>query len=68
MNTADFFEQNPHALREVNVVLRDSLGSLAIAILQERFDIKTMAYGDMLDELDSIITELHKTYQQQYRG
>lgn len=63
--TADFFENNDHALRQQNIVLRDSLGDLAIQILCRRKDIGSMDYRDILCDLHEIISELHYAYDKQ---
>lgn len=60
--TTDFFENNEQALREQGIVLRDSLGVLAIHILEAREDIANMEYDEMLRKLYKIITDLHNTY------
>ncbi len=60
--TTDFFEQNDHALRSPSIVLRDSLGLLAVQILSVKFDLSTMSYDDMLIELHTIINDLHSEY------
>jgi len=60
--TSDFFENEDHALRKQPIVLRDSLGNLAIQILCSKNDISTMKYDDILLELYEIISELHKSY------
>lgn len=60
--SADFFENHEHALRKQNIVLRDSLGILAIHILESRENIANMEYREMLRKLYAIIDELHDTY------
>lgn len=60
--TSDFFENNDHALRSQNIVLRDSLGTLAVQVLSAREDIANMEYDVMLKKLYSIINELDDTY------
>lgn len=60
--TADFFENNDHALRSQKIVLRDSLGTLAVQILASRRDISHMNYDEMLSELYGIINDLHHAY------
>lgn len=64
--TTDFFENNNQALRQQNIVVRDSLGSLAIHILESREDLSKMSYDDMLRKLYKIVDELHETYQRMY--
>lgn len=60
--TADFFEQNDHALRSSKIVLRDSLGALAVQILVAREDVAHMDYSKMLHKLYDIIDDLHSAY------
>jgi hypothetical protein len=63
--TADFYEQNSNALRMPNIVLRDCLGDLAIAILREKRDLSTVKpheYRGLLSDLHDIISELHKEF------
>lgn len=64
--TTDFFENNDQALRQQNIVVRDSLGSLAIHVLESREDLSKMSYDDMLRKLYQIVDELHETYQRMY--
>ncbi len=56
------FDNEDHALRNLNITLRDSLGALAIQILITKQDISKMEYEDLLRELYKIISELHDTY------
>lgn len=65
-STADFYENNDHALRPTNIVLRDSLGYLAVQILSKKFDLDIMDYSDMLRELHSIISDLQCEYHQKH--
>lgn len=60
--TADFFENNDHALRTPNIVLRDSLGMLAIQLLCKEEDITKLDHSELLTKLHKIITDLHSTY------
>lgn len=60
--SSDFFENNDHALRQPTIVLRDSLGTLAIELLSSREDISNMEYDVLLSKLHAIICELHDTY------
>lgn len=62
MSTADFYEDNSQALRKPGIVLRDSLGVLAIHILKSKRDISKMTYNDIIQELYAIIAELHYEY------
>ena len=61
--TADAYEQIGGYLRMPDIVLRDSLGTLAIHILTARKGFENMTYQDALYELREIIVELHKEYQ-----
>ena len=64
--TTDFFKNESHALRLPEIVLRDSLGMLAIEILKEkRTDFAKLDYNIMLQELYEIIKDLHAEYQRQ---
>ena len=58
----DYYNENDHSLLSPKIVMRDSLGALAIEILKTRHDISTMEQKTMLVELTSIISELHQTY------
>lgn len=60
--TTDFFENESQALRHTDIVLRDSLGTLAVQILASREDISNMEYDDLLVKLHTIIVDLHKMY------
>ena len=60
---ANFFESNDHALRSQQIVLRDSLGTLAVQILSSREDLSQMPYSEMIGKLYTIIDDLHKEYQ-----
>ncbi|WP_196590550.1 hypothetical protein [Pectinatus frisingensis] len=55
-------DDSSHELTPVNIVLRDSLGVLAVSILSHRADFGSMQYDCMLSELHSIIAELHDAY------
>ena len=61
--TTDFFENNNHALRKTMIVLRDSLGVLAVAKLQATYDLSKMETDEMLDRLHDIINDLHDRYE-----
>lgn len=61
--TSDFFENEDSALRNQKIVLRDSLGSLAVQILSSKYNLSQMNYEEMLDKLYVIIDELHTAYQ-----
>ncbi len=61
--TTDLFENNDHALRTPNIVLRDSLGTLAIHLLSSREDITKLDQDNLLRKLHIIISELQHTYE-----
>ena len=61
--TSDFFENEDSALRNQKIVLRDSLGSLAVQILSSKYNLSQMNYEEMLDKLYVIIDELHTACQ-----
>ena len=44
----DFYDQNSHALQMVNVVTRDSLGTLAVSILASKVDLSKVTDYDEL--------------------
>lgn len=60
---SDFFENNDHARRDTMIVLRDSLGMLAVAKLQATYDLSTLPTSEMLDRLHDIINELDEQYE-----
>lgn len=59
---SNFYEENDQALRKPKVVLRDSLGTLAVEILASQKNFSSMSETEMLYELHNIICELHKAY------
>ncbi|GEM_PF-1625338 len=61
--TSDFFENEEQALRNPNIVLRDSLGTLAVQILCAKENIAELRYDVLLRKLHTIISELHTAYQ-----
>lgn len=61
-NLSNFFEENEQALRKPNIVLRDSLGSLAVQILASRPNFSSMSNRQLLCELHQIICDLHEEY------
>lgn len=63
-NTRAFCDQegNEHALVLPIVDLRDNLGNLAVQILAAREDLSSLTYGEMLNELLQIVSELHKEF------
>ena len=60
--TTNFYENNDHALRPQQIVLRDSLGSLAVQILAAKEDLSQMSDSEMMDKLYKIIDDLHYEY------
>lgn len=58
----NFYDENSQALRPAHIVLRDSLGLLAIEILKSQKDISKMPYNEIFDELMDLIAELQKAY------
>lgn len=64
--TTDFFENEDHALRHPNIVLRDSLGILAVQLLSKQEDITKLDYSELLSKLHKIITELHTVYHKKH--
>lgn len=59
----DFYDTNSHALQMVNVVTRDSLGTLAVSILASKVDLsKVTDYDELVQQLYDIIDELHQSY------
>ena len=66
--TSDFFENEEQALRRPVIVLRDSLGALAIQILSEKEDIANLQYNVLLSKLNEIISELNDAYERSYHN
>lgn len=62
----NFFDENNQALRPVSIVVRDSLGALAIELLRARKDITKMDYNELIRELGEIVADLHKAYEKEY--
>ena len=63
MSNFDFYDENSQALQKVNVVTRDSLGTLAVSILASKVDLaKVSDYDDLVRRLYDIIDELHESY------
>ena len=60
--SSDFYENNDNALRPQQIVLRDSLGCLAVQILSVRENIASLSYCEMLDKLYKIIDDLQSEY------
>jgi len=61
-------DDGAHELQNPSIVMRDSLGYLAIQILSKQHDIGTMDYDEMLRELHQIIIDLHDSYHSQHFG
>ena len=62
MLTSDFFEQNDEALRMVNIVTRDSLGTLAALIVAANNDLTNYDADELVRQLYDVIAELHQSY------
>ena len=63
MSNFDFYDENSQALQKVNVVTRDSLGTLAVSTLASKVDLaKVSDYDDLVRQLYDIIDELHESY------
>ena len=61
-----FYDENSQALQEVNVVTRDSLGVLAVHLLETRHDLSKVnrgQYDDLVRDLMDIVSDLHASYQ-----
>lgn len=58
-----FYDENSQSLQAVNVVTRDSLGTLAVQILASRVDLsKVTDYDELVRQLYDIVDELHESY------
>lgn len=63
MPNYSFYDENSQALQKVNVVTRDSLGTLAVSILASKVDLSRVTdYDELVRQLYDIIDELHKSY------
>lgn len=60
--TVSIYDNTDHALRPVNITLRDSLGFLAVQKLAAVKDISKMENEQLLCELREIISDLHDSY------
>ena len=60
---SNFFDENDHALKSNLVVLRDSLGALAVSILSADPDFTKMNNRERLSRLYSLINDLQKEYE-----
>ena len=59
-----FYDENGHALQSVDVVTRDSLGTLAVSILASKVDLsKATDYDELVRQLYNTVSELHQSYQ-----
>lgn len=58
-------EIHSHELAPTNIVLRDSMGTLAVQLLAARYDLSTMSDADALQNLRAIIEDLHTEYHRQ---
>ena len=54
--------ENSHALLSVKMVTRDSLGTLAVAVLNQRSNISAMEPEALVRSLYEIVKELHEAY------
>ena len=54
--------EDSHILPFPKIVLRDSLGYLAVQVLTARNDLTKMSNLEMILELHQIISDLHDTY------
>lgn len=62
-----FYDENSHTLQKVNVVTRDSLGTLAVQILASKVDLsKVVDYDELVRQLYDIINDLHESYDHLY--
>lgn len=68
VNKINFFDENNQSLRQVSVVVRDSLGTLAIQLLCARQDITKLGYNELIVELSNIVKELHGAYEHEYHN
>lgn len=74
MLDSDFYKENENALPIQHLVVRDSLGTLAVQILSARNDLSkdltSADFSDLVVELYDIISELHSAYTdvQEHRG
>ena len=63
MSSYSFYDENSQALQKVNIVTRDSLGTLAVSILASKVDLSSVTdYDDLVRQLYDIIDDLHKSY------
>ena len=67
MPSDTFYNENSQALEKVNIVTRDSLGSLAVEILASKTDLSTISdvsdYQKLVRNLYDIIEHLHYAYE-----
>ena len=65
MSDFGFYDENPGALQKVNIVTRDNLGALAVAILSAKNDLSSIDesnYNKLVEDLHDIIRGLHRSY------
>ena len=63
MSSYSFYDENSQALQKVNIVTRDSLGTLAVSVLASKVDLSSVTdYDDLVRQLYDIIDDLHKSY------
>ena len=66
MATFEHYDENEQSLQAPCIVLRNSLGALAVQVLASRNDLSKLEYTDMLRELNTIIRELQQVYEHDY--
>ena len=57
-----FYDENSQALQKKTIVLRDSLGYLAVKKLIKCNDISAMSDLELVEKLYEIIGDLHSAY------
>lgn len=63
----NFYDENNQALQKCAVVTRDSLGSLAVAILASKVNLSEATdYDELITDLHEIVKELHHSYKNVY--
>lgn len=66
MNIVELSEKD-HAQANPKIILRDTLGVLAVHILEKRYDIEDMPIVEVLDKLLGIIEELQEVYKNNHQ-
>lgn len=61
---SNFYDENDHALKPDLIVLRDSIGSLAVSILAAEPGFAKMSSEEKLVRLYDLIKDLQTTYEQ----